>query len=91
MADMVELGAGAPAFHRDVGAKAHAVGVGQLHGWGELSQLAVDAFGVDGHYYTDKQALINSVRKQLEPGTTVLIKASRSMKMEEVVNALLDR
>jgi len=89
MADMGELGSGAPAYHRDVGAKAHAIGVDQLHAWGELSQLAVDAFGEGGHFYQDKQDLINAVQNELTPNTTVLVKASRSMKMEEVVKALL--
>jgi len=87
LADMKELGEGAKDLHREVGASARASGVDRLFALGDLSKHCVDGFGEGAKWYGDVNALLSDVGKA---GSTVniLVKGSRSMRMERVVDAL---
>ena len=86
LGDMGEVGDQGVPFHREVGAYARAAGVDRLLGVGELAQHAVAAFGVGAEHFSSVAALAEAVHA--EPGTTVLVKGSRFMRMERVVSAL---
>lgn len=88
LGDMGELGTRAAALHADCGELARHLGVQRLWTFGSLSLHATEKFGADAEHFVDLAALIKSVRGNLRSGITVLIKGSRSMRMERVVEAL---
>lgn len=90
MGDMGELGDGAEDYHREIGHMAKQIGINQLYACGRLSTSTVEAFGTGGHHFADQSGLSDAVRAILHPAMTVLIKGSRSAKMENVVAALVD-
>ena len=88
LADMGEVGERGPEFHREVGQYARESGVEVLFGIGSLTRETVRAFGADAIHFDDIGALIAALGPRLSAGTTVLIKGSRFMQMERVVQAL---
>jgi len=92
LADMLELGPDAARLHREIGEYAHGKGVESLLAFGDLAREYVAGFkSIDSgaaEYFSDKAELIFRLKGLLEPGDLVLVKGSRSMKMEEVVAAL---
>lgn len=86
---MAELGKDEEKFHTEVGQKARNLGINKLYACGKLSQFSVDAFGENGFHFQDQQSLIEALKKILHPNAVVLIKGSRSAKMENVVQALI--
>jgi UDP-N-acetylmuramoyl-tripeptide--D-alanyl-D-alanine ligase len=87
LADMKELGEGAEDLHREVGASARASGVDRLFALGDLSRHCVEGFGDGGIWYADISTLLNDVSKA-GSSVNILVKGSRSMRMERVVDAL---
>jgi UDP-N-acetylmuramoyl-tripeptide--D-alanyl-D-alanine ligase len=83
LGEMAELGDGAPRFHDEVGAYAHALGVDVVVGVGELSRR----YEPD-EWAADAAAAIELVRSVVAPGDTVLVKASRAIGLEVVADAL---
>lgn len=90
LGDMAELGADARALHERVGEQARARGIDALHGLGELSEAAVRAFGPGGSHHRDRDELVAALQAEANGDTTFLIKGSRSMRMDTVVEALAD-
>ncbi|MEQ1669133.1 MAG: UDP-N-acetylmuramoyl-tripeptide--D-alanyl-D-alanine ligase, partial [Sulfuriferula sp.] len=88
LGDMGELGDDAVAMHTQVGTMAKMAGVDALFALGDLSRHAVAAFGVGAHHYTDVAVLAADVAATLAADVTVLVKGSRFMQMERVVNIL---
>ncbi len=89
MADMAELGDRAAELHHELGVQAKMLGIEQLFAIGELSRETVAGFGTNAHWYKDQPSLLAAVREQLKSDVTLLVKGSRFMKMEQVVNGLL--
>jgi UDP-N-acetylmuramoyl-tripeptide--D-alanyl-D-alanine ligase len=85
MGDMGELGDAAEASHVDVGAYAREHGVRRLFATGPLSTLAVEAFGSGASWHADTEALAQAVAAALTPQVTLLVKGSRSNRLERVV------
>ena len=88
LGDMAELGDEAPEFHRKAAGRVRAHGVERLLTVGELSRLTTRSFGEGAEHLESMDALIATLESSLEPDTTVLVKGSRSMGMERVVEAL---
>ena len=88
LGDMGELGGAAAALHEQAGAEARALGVERLYGIGTLAAHAVAGFGAGAAHFHTLEALNNALRRELRPGVVVLVKGSRSMGMERVVDAL---
>lgn len=87
--DMSELGKEEEQHHTEVGEKARALGIDKLYACGKLSKLTVEAFGKNGFYYQDQSSLITALKPRLHSKNIVLIKGSRSSKMENIVQALI--
>ncbi len=82
---MAELGPGAPAFHREIGAYARERGIDTVIGVGEASQ----DYDPDDLVATPQEAA-ELLAAQLAGGEAVLVKGSRSAGLEAVVVALAD-
>jgi UDP-N-acetylmuramoyl-tripeptide--D-alanyl-D-alanine ligase len=85
MGDMGELGGHAHDSHVDIGAYARERGVQQLFATGPLSRLAVEAFGAGATWYADTESLARAVDERLAADITLLVKGSRSNRLERVV------
>jgi UDP-N-acetylmuramoyl-tripeptide--D-alanyl-D-alanine ligase len=88
LGDMGELGEQAADFHQQVGRQARLAGLDQIFTLGQLSVLASDAFGEGGRHFKCMEELIKETKQQLAPDTTVLVKGSRFMQMEQLVKQL---
>ena len=87
MGDMGEVGDQGPQFHEEAGRWAHEQGIDNLYTLGEQSLLASSSFG-QGRHFDDIDTLKAAVFAQLPSGGSVLVKGSRFMKMERVVQAV---
>ncbi len=88
LGDMGEVGDQGPQFHAQAGAKAQALGIGSLFTLGKLSAHAAASFAGARHFDT-MPALIDAVTAQMPCMSSVLVKGSRFMRMERVVEALV--
>lgn len=89
LGDMLESGEAAVELHEDIGRIANEKNIDELLAFGELTQVAVKAFGANGHFYMEKQQLIDYAKKQLHENVSILVKGSRGMRMEEIVSQLV--
>ena len=87
LGEMAEVGDRGPAFHAEVGAYARERGIEHLWCAGAQSLDAARAFGAEARHFADVPALI-AARKELPAAASVLVKGSRFMQMERVVQAL---
>ncbi len=90
LGDMAELGDEKEELHRKVGEQARAIGVKHLLATGDLARFAVESFGQDAQFFQDRQQLIQQLEQGITENSVVLVKGSRSMGMEQIVNALVD-
>ncbi|MGB5717707.1 MAG: UDP-N-acetylmuramoyl-tripeptide--D-alanyl-D-alanine ligase [Gammaproteobacteria bacterium] len=88
LGDMGELGATAAGLHAAAGRKARAAGVTRLYGLGELAAQAVASFAGPGGAFATLDELLDALRAELSGPLHILVKGSRSMRMERVVTAL---
>lgn len=91
LGDMRELGSDGPNLHAEIGAEAKKAGIDQLFAVGELSLRTCQGFGAHAYHFADHAQLIAAISDKLKADTTILVKGSRSMRMEQVVKALLEQ
>lgn len=87
LGDMGEVGDQGPQFHAEAGQRARALGIEALFTVGDLSSAASERFGA-GRHFGDMAALQAAVLAELPRLGSVLVKGSRFMKMERVVQAI---
>jgi UDP-N-acetylmuramoyl-tripeptide--D-alanyl-D-alanine ligase len=90
LGDMGELGAEAEVIHTKIGEQAKTAGVKKLFGLGDLAKHAVKGFGEDGFHFDQHEELSEKLSHQANSQCCILVKGSRSMHMEDVVNILID-
>ncbi|NDC60858.1 MAG: UDP-N-acetylmuramoyl-tripeptide--D-alanyl-D-alanine ligase [Betaproteobacteria bacterium] len=88
LGDMGEVGSQGPAFHDEVGRYAKQQGIEHLFTLGELSQHSANAFHGAQHGQT-MEDIQRMVKQRLPEVATVLVKGSRFMRMERLVEHLL--
>lgn len=88
--DMGELGANAVEFHAEVGAYAKSRQVSALFTLGKLSAETSRAFGAGAQHFSELESLLTALQPTLSGNDVVLVKGSRSARMERVVSALVD-
>ena len=89
LGDMRELGDASKREHTNIGAIAAGMNLDALFTFGHLSKYTSEAFGERGYHFNTKTELIVELQRILKNFDVVLVKGSRGMKMEEVVNQLL--
>jgi UDP-N-acetylmuramoyl-tripeptide--D-alanyl-D-alanine ligase len=87
LGDMLELGPDEARFHAEVGAHAKTAGVDLLVAVGSRAAHFADGYG-EVLALPDAQAAAETVPALLQPGDTVLLKASRGVGLEVVARAL---
>lgn len=94
LGDMGELGSQAREYHAEVGQHALNAGIDSLFTLGVLSQCASDTFnGKGGQHFSNLDSLVAAIKQAiaaqqaLQP-VTILVKGSRSARMERVIEAL---
>ncbi len=90
LGDMGELGNDAKALHSQAGEKSKALGVDRLFALGELTRSSVEAFGEGAQHLESHEQLAELLAAEINSDVTVLIKGSRAMGMEYLVNKLVD-
>ncbi len=88
LGDMGELGAGEEDLHRQVGQTAREQGVNRLYTIGELAKHAADEFGEHAYSFEAHDSMVAALNNDLHKEATLLVKGSRRMHMERVVEAL---
>jgi len=90
LGDMGEVGDEGPQFHVEIGAYARDQGIEHLLTLGELAQHASSAFGTGATHFADIDSITKAAEALITAGTTALVKGSRFMKMERVVQHLVN-
>jgi UDP-N-acetylmuramoyl-tripeptide--D-alanyl-D-alanine ligase len=86
LGDMAELGRYRKKLHIDLGDYAKIHGVDILLGYGDLIRHTAFAFGDNGFFFNDTIELIDFLKKNLVGKENILLKGSRSMRMEEILD-----
>lgn len=92
--DMKELGPGSEQFHRAVGGYFAQSGADRLIAVGDLARFMAEGAREAGleqaDYFPTLDAAKNALSRELRAGVTILVKASRSMAFEKIVDYLLE-
>ncbi len=90
LGDMGELGEASAQLHDEVGGYAKSQGIDFLLALGSASATAVHNFGDGATHFSEVGPLVAALTKLLDADTVVLVKGSRFMRMERVVEAIAD-
>jgi UDP-N-acetylmuramoyl-tripeptide--D-alanyl-D-alanine ligase len=88
LGDMGELGADAEAMHAAIGDYVKGAGLNGLFAIGKLTEHTVLQLAANAWHFDDVTELADELRKHMDDHTTVLVKGSRFMKMERVVEQI---
>lgn len=94
LGDMFELGEFSEKLHRNVGIEIYNNNIDKLYLIGKDAKyigLEAEKRGYDKekiNYFDDKNILIETLKKELKDGDTILIKASNGMKLFEVAEII---
>lgn len=92
LGDMAELGQHTEAAHREIGRRAAELGIGQLFAVGKMAAVTAQAARQAGlgrvMEFPDVEAAAGIVKNFLKPGDLVLLKASRSSRLERLTEQL---
>lgn len=88
LGDMGEIGAMSAQFHDEIGGYAKSQGIDRLFSFGDAAALAAHNFDNGARHFKKIDDLIAALLREMNAETTVLIKGSRFMRMERVLDAL---
>ncbi len=96
LGDMLELGKDEETFHKQIGEFIQPERIDYIYTYGTLAEKiaegAMSQFPADRvKSFQDKTEMVDSLAEVLSPRDVVLVKGSRGMKLEEVVEGLRDR
>jgi len=86
--DMAELGLLSKKYHTDIGHYILEKNIDLVMGIGNMTKHLIDVLGTKGQWYPSKEDLLNETNKILKKDTVVLVKGSRFMRMEEIVDGI---
>jgi UDP-N-acetylmuramoyl-tripeptide--D-alanyl-D-alanine ligase len=88
LGEMRELGAESAQLHAEIGDFARQSGVRRLLAVGDDARHAVEAYGPGGTWFASVDDLVAAAKPGLHEGVTILVKGSRSNRLERVADAL---
>lgn len=88
---MRELGHKSEEAHEEIGKYAKENGIEKVLCFGDFSENIKEGYGEGGTVYKNKEQLINDLLNIVCEGDIILVKASRSLKFEEITKALLEK
>lgn len=91
LGDMAELGDKANYYHEQVGEYAKSKGITSIYSIGVLSHYASEVFNENGFHFDNKESLVSMLNENLfseQRDISILVKGSRSSKMELVAKAI---
>ncbi len=88
LSDMLDLGPDTVQFHQEIGTYAIDKQVDQVYCVGELSKHTAAACQEKGMWFEDKTSLLAACRQEVENDCVILVKGSRAMTMDTIVEAL---
>lgn len=88
LGDLGELGNESVQWHARVGRQARSAGVSQLFALGPLAAHSASAFGEGGKAFANREDLVEQLAGTLPAEAVLLVKGSRSARMERIVVAL---
>ena len=97
LGDMLELGPGTVDFHVQAGKRVGGLGFAHLFFLGDQGEHLAEgarAAGMDEgriHSFTDPEEVLKNLKDAVEEGDWILVKGSRRMRMERVVEGLVNR
>jgi UDP-N-acetylmuramoyl-tripeptide--D-alanyl-D-alanine ligase len=97
LGDMLELGPGTAGFHEEAGKNAGALGFGHLFFCGEQREHLAEGAKSAGmeesriHTFAKPEEIAESLVSVVGKGDWILVKGSRRLRMERVVEALIER
>jgi UDP-N-acetylmuramoyl-tripeptide--D-alanyl-D-alanine ligase len=89
--DMGEVGNQGPQFHEELGHYAQLKQIDLMYCTGEASLATTKAFNknaTQGKHFSNKEQLHDAVNAALKDVNSILVKGSRFMKMESVIEAI---
>ena len=92
LGDMAELGEDARAYHQEVGEYAKAKGIDELFSLGVLSSSASNVFEKPNRHFSTRESMLAALKQVLAEQSqpcTVIVKGSRSARMELLVAELV--
>ena len=89
MGDMGSLGVQSEDFHTEIARYARQIGIEKLFYIGQYKQLVLKSFGENSFCFNRKLELIDYIKGIISKDVNILVKASRFMEFETIVNALV--
>jgi UDP-N-acetylmuramoyl-tripeptide--D-alanyl-D-alanine ligase len=88
--DMKELGNQSRLMHESIGKTAKDEGIDMLVATGEMTKYTVSEFGTGGHWFESSEELLCHLHEliRVTSDMNILVKGSRSMQMERVINEI---
>ena len=90
LGDMGEVGDEGERFHAEIGAYARERRINHFFTFGEMARFASEAYGKGARHFMDLEEMNGVLKELTEPEMTILVKGSRFMKMERVVEKLMN-
>jgi len=94
LADMLELGAQSEVLHREIGTRVPQMNFDLLCTFGEAAKqiqagaLKAGMSAENARHFASRADMVEFLQGEVQPGDIVLVKGSRGMKLEEVVEGL---
>lgn len=93
LGDMLELGAESASLHRGMGEKAAELEIDRLYVRGDFAPAVAEGARAGGlssvHVIDDHRAMAEAIAAEAGPGDALLVKGSRGMRMETVIEYLM--
>jgi UDP-N-acetylmuramoyl-tripeptide--D-alanyl-D-alanine ligase len=87
--DMAELGNDANKYHKELGEYIKESQIDFTLAVGRHTKITMKQLGEDKLWFATKEALLSKLFNIMKPKSTVLVKGSRFMRMEEIVNKII--